>query len=453
MPQSDLNAGQWLAQRRNMGLYSLSRLLSVRLALCVAACGSLGSGATALAQDPQEAALVAAASPAHPVQAPLASVPAEVVATPRTELATAAMAATPVVAPAALPDSTEQPKTIVDHLVDMPKAALVRAKSAGLLAMHSDLKFSVLSAPREAVDPATAATLFQEQVKRISAGLQDAALKQYPEAVAKIGAFDVYIATADDLNAMSSGSGKIAVNAGFARLNPTDDWLAFVIAREMGHVVAGHHDSNSGASLFVSVVMNLIIPGSGLLKTALSFAGSQAASESGREKQIKEADAVAMKLLEGAGYTAKSVALNLKLNPISEADAKTSWAAAFRVSALNLTGAQGSAEAPATAVAQAPAVQETAVQDQAAQAPEPAQQPQGMPSQAVSIQTGQPQAVPVQVVQPRIVPALQEQPGSLPVVATPARWQPEELVMRGRPSGMPGPLLLGGYAVPVRHVE
>jgi len=444
MPQSDLNAGQWLARCRNAGLHSSSRLPFARLALCVAACASLGLSVTALAQ---ESALVAAASPALPAEAPLASAP--------TEVAIARVAAIPAAAPAALPDSPEQSKTIVDHLVEMPKAALVRAKSAGLLAMHSDLKFSVLSAPREAVDPAIAATLFQEQVKRISAGLQDAALKQYPEAVAKIGAFDVYIAAADDLNAMSSGSGKIAVNAGFARLNPTDDWLAFVIAREMGHVVAGHHDSNSGASLFVSVVMNLIIPGSGLLKTALSFAGSQAASESGREKQIKEADAVAMNLLEGAGYTAKSVALNLKLNPISEADAKTSWAAAFRVSALSLSGPQGgAAEVPATAVAQAPAVKESGVQDQV----EPAQQPQvvavqAVQPQAVPIQSVQPQAVPVQVVQPRIVPALQEQSESLPVVATPARWQPEELVMRSRPSGMPGPLLLGGYAVPVRHVE
>ena len=62
------------------------------------------------------------------------------------------------------------------------------------------------------------------------------------------------------------------------------------------------------------------------------------------------------------------------------------------------------------------------------------------------------QGVPVQVVQPRIVQALQEQPSSMPVSATPVRWQPEELV-RSRPSGLPGPLLLGGYAVPVRRVE
>jgi hypothetical protein len=96
-------------------------------------------------------------------------------------------------------------------------------------------------------------------------------------------------------------------------------------------------------------------------------------------------------------------------------------------------------------VAQAPtvpvqAVQQPARQEQVAQAPEPAQ-------------VAQPQSAPVQVVQPRIVPALQEQSASLPVAATPVGWQPEELVVRSRPSGMPGSLLLGGYTVPVRRVE
>ncbi len=106
----------------------------------------------------------------------------------------------------------------------------------------------------------------------------------------------------------------------------------------MGHIVAGHHDTNSGASILVSVVMNLIIPGSGLIKSALSFAGSQMAAETNRDKQIKEADEVAMKLLEAAGFTGKSVALNLRLYPLAEDADKGSWAKAFRISARNLTG-------------------------------------------------------------------------------------------------------------------
>ena len=213
------------------------------------------------------------------------------------------------------------------------------------------------------------------------------------------------MAQADELSARSSATGKVAVNAGFARLNPTDDWLAFVIAREMGHVVAGHHDSNSGASLAVSVLMNLVIPGSGLIKSAISFAGSQMASESGRDKQIVEADQVAVKLLEAAGYTRKSVALNLRLNPLTDEQASTSWAKAFRISAERLAPA-----APAVAAPAAPA--------------------------------------------PAVAPVAYQAPQSAPVppVQTSSRWQPEELV-RARPSGLPGPLMLGGYAVPVRHVE
>lgn len=298
-----------------------------------------------------------------------------------------------------------------------PAEAAAPQGSTGILGLHSDITFSVFSAPRKHGDEALAA--YEAQVKRIAIGLQGAARGLYPDAVKRIGAFDVYVADSAELSAMSSGTGRIAVNAGFSSLNPTDDWLAFVIAREMGHVVAGHHDSNAGASLAVSVLMNLIVPGSGLIKSAISFAGSQMASSSGREKQVKEADEVAMKLLEAAGYTSKSVALNLRLNPIGEQVSTTSWATAFRASSERLT-----ATLPGKAPAAQPAMQEM--------------------------------AAPLADLPRDSVPVMQAEASSQSAPPPPAvrqvRWQPEELV-RARPSGLPGPLLLGGNAVPVRRVE
>ncbi len=205
------------------------------------------------------------------------------------------------------------------------------------------MKFGVLAAGREPAEAADAP--FQQQVTRIALALQNAARNLYPEQMKHVGAFDVYVGNSANLSTMSSGTGKIAINAGFAKLNPTDDWMAFVIAREMGHVVAGHHDNNAGASIVVSVLMNFIVPGSGLINTALSFAGSQLASESGRDKQAKEADEVAMKLLEAAGYTKKSVTINLRLNTLGEEVAKNSWSATFRSSAARLTGIPAAAPA------------------------------------------------------------------------------------------------------------
>lgn len=298
--------------------------------------------------------------------------------------------------------------------------------STGILGLHSDLTFSVLSAPRKALDDAAQADAealaFAEQVKRISASLQVAAQGLYAERVRRIGAFDVYVAGTDEPGAMSSGTGKIAVNAGLAKLKPTDDWLAFVIAREMGHVVSGHHDSNAGASLAVSIIMNIIIPGSGLIKSAISFAGSQMASESGRDKQVREADEAALKLLEAAGYTAKAVALNLRLSPLAESAGSSRWATSFRASSLHLVASvQGPQAVQAVQVVGTPVA----------------------PVGVAPLLQGQP----VQV-QPMLV----QSAAPAPVNATPARWQPEELV-RTRPSGLPGPLISGGFAMPVRRIE
>lgn len=287
--------------------------------------------------------------------------------------------------------------------------------STGILGLHSDITFAVLSAPRKQAEAEPSA--FEAQVKRIAAGLQASARGLYPDAAKRIGTFDVYVADSSELSAMSSGTGRIAINAGFAKLNPTDDWLAFVIAREMAHVVAGHHDNNSGASLAVSVLMNFVVPGSGLIKSAISFAGSQIASASGREKQIKEADEVAIKLLEGAGYTSRSIALNLRLNPVTEQASTSSWSNAFRGSAERLT-ATLPGMAPASAVVQA------------------------------ADATGGPQAVPL--MQTAVAPS-QSAPLPPPAIGR-TRWQPEELV-RTRPSGLPGPLLLGGNEVPLRRIE
>jgi len=216
--------------------------------------------------------------------------------------------------------------------------------SAGLLGLHSEVRFSLLSARRQGNEPDAAA--FQAQVRRVAARLQAGAQKAYPEACERVGSFDVFVTDSKELSTLSSGTGKIAVSAGFARLKPGDAWLAFVIAREMGHVVAGHHDSNAGASIAVSLLMNLALPGSGLLKSAISFGGSEIASGSRRERQGQEADDAAIKVLEAAGYGSRTVARSLRQKPLGEEDATNAWAADFHASMARL------APPPGTLVAQ-----------------------------------------------------------------------------------------------------
>lgn len=397
---------------------TLRRAMATAALSCVWVCVSAGYALTASAADGQDAVPGEVSAPA-------------VSETPALQTAGLQTAKLEINAPASISGSIPVPaEAAVAAPVGIPTApgieaaatpAQPRPGSTGILGLHSDLTFSVLSAPRQPVDttvaPDAEAQAFAEQVKRIAGGLQVAAQGLYPERVQRIGAFDVYVAGSEEFGAMSSGTGKIAVNAGLAKLKPTDDWLAFVIAREMGHVVSGHHDSNAGASLAVSVIMNLILPGSGLIKSAISFASSQVASESGRDRQTREADDAALKLLEAAGYTAKAVALNLRLAPLDET-ANSRWATTFRASALQLvTTVQG---------------------PQAAQAIQMARQPAVVPALTAA------QSAPT-------LPVEAQSAAAAPAVM-PARWQPDEIV-RARPSGLPGPLLSGGFAMPVRRIE
>lgn len=285
------------------------------------------------------------------------------------------------------------------------------AGSLSLAAVHSDLKFSV-TAPARSTSVDTGA--FGEQVRRIARGLSEASAALYPEAVVRLGAFDAYVADSREIAAQSSATGRIAVNAGFAALKPTDDWLALVLAREMSHVLAGHHDNNSTASLVTSVLMNIILPGSGLVKSALSFAGSQVAAGSGRDRQIGEADAIALRLLEKAGYSAQAVALNVTLGPRETQLGDSAWARDFAASGRALVAAtRGSPAAPPAADAAAP----------------------------VMVAGSDAERKPAPVVASTV--------GHLGVL----RLYPEDVALRARPSGMPGPLLLGGHAVPPRRLE
>ncbi len=268
-------------------------------------------------------------------------------------------------------------------------------------ALHSDIKFNLTAPARKVANPAFQS--LHEQSRRVLGGLQASAYNLFPKEVARIGTFEVFVADSMEISVMSSATGRIALNAGFADLAPTDDWLALVLAREMGHVISGHHDNNSTASILTSVLMNILLPGSSIIKSAASFAGSQLASASGHERQLGEADTVALKLLEGAGYTVRSLALNLALGPGESRLGSSKWAQGFVTS-----------------------------------------------SRAFAVR-GRPQPAPDDKRDVPIPMVASSQGHLSSPAATPSA--PEEVVVRRRPSGMPGPLILGGHIVAPRLLQ
>lgn len=298
--------------------------------------------------------------------------------------------------------------------VSMPSYSLDEAAglssapaSGGIAAMHADLKFSVLSAPRaSAVESDDKVLMLERQIQRVAAPLETAARGLFPVVMQRISAFEPYVAQAERIETRSSATGKIAINHGLGKLAPTDDWMAFVLAREMGHVLAGHHESNSTASIVTSVIMNILLPGSSLIKSAISAAGSEVAASSNVPQQVREADEIALRLLETAGFDLRAVALSLATGPSVAQMGEGAWSDKLGKSSAQFI-AKARPAAPPLAAASGPV-------------------PAVLPVTAVA------------------------SVASLPAVRVPAADEP---FIRARPSGVAGPLMLGGYLVPVRRVE
>jgi hypothetical protein len=220
-------------------------------------------------------------------------------------------------------------------MIDMPLAAT-----------YADITFTLTSGFRQtlACDGAAgcvgpsgkgAAMRFGQQVRRVGDALQRGAQHLYPDLASRLpksagSRFDVYVVDGDEPGSVSSADGRIALNAALGARQPYDDWMAFVIAREMGHVIGRHHEENSSAGIATSVIMSILIPGSGWLKTLISAGGSGIAAKSKREVQALEADVIALNLLEAAGFRLRDIYLTLLIDPVVLDEG--TWSQAFRLS-------------------------------------------------------------------------------------------------------------------------
>jgi hypothetical protein len=206
-----------------------------------------------------------------------------------------------------------------------------------LAALHSDIAFSITSGHRQSSteDSQTGEKKFDSQVQRVTAALETGVQLLYPEIADRVPGplnhrFEVYVVEDSEHGSTSSATGRIALNSALGPLSVSDDWLAFVIAREMGHVVARHHEVNSAASLITSVLMNVLLPGSGLLKTALSTGGAKIASNSNQHAQAIDADAIALRLMDASGFDRRALAAAMQRS-VSTLD-NSSWANKLRAS-------------------------------------------------------------------------------------------------------------------------
>ena len=200
---------------------------------------------------------------------------------------------------------------------------------------------------------------FEQRVARIGAKLAQAAFDVYPELRGELKGFEFIIADKAEPGTVSTSLGRVVILRPVSELAPTDAALAFILAREMGHVIANHHTTDVAVALAISgaayilapfagqakAVASLLIPGGASAgaassvavsasNTAVSWAGSKVAVLSYKPEQQEEADVIALKLLERLSYGATDVTAGFA--PVNLKAQKNDWVAALDVSVSRL---------------------------------------------------------------------------------------------------------------------
>lgn len=188
---------------------------------------------------------------------------------------------------------------------------------------------------------------FDMRVARLGERLADKAFELYPDLRERIGHFEFLTSDKAEPGTTSNASGTMVVFSGTRALELSDPALAFVLAREMGHVIGRHHNENSATRIIVSVLAQVLLPMSGLFRalalfpaassaatastaTAASFLGSHAVIATYRPQQLAEADTIALTVLARLGYEPQEMA-----DALAEAEQRlddSSWPQDLRAS-------------------------------------------------------------------------------------------------------------------------
>ena len=203
---------------------------------------------------------------------------------------------------------------------------------------------------------------FDQKVLRLGTGLAQSAFEAYPDLAKRFDKFEFVIAEKAHPGIISSTTGRVVIFRGVQKLELDDETLAFLIAREMGHVICRHHDENSATRILFSVLAAVFMPVSNFISgsaalvqtastsaisvataSAASFFGSNITIANHKLDQLHEADVIALNLLDRQGWKRIDIADALITSTRVMGD--DSWSKGLRVSAedaLRLASAKNS---------------------------------------------------------------------------------------------------------------
>ena len=200
---------------------------------------------------------------------------------------------------------------------------------SGISDLYSDIDMRVrLSTKASAVacmaEQCAENLAFDARVGAIGRYLSKAALMVYPQKRQVIDSFNFSVADKLEAGTASNNKGQIVIFRGVQSLQLSDDALGFVIAREMSHVLAGHHVTNTSTKLIISALATVLFPAIAIIgassaaaqaSTAISSAASTVTSMVGSEvvmaqmkpTQLNQADEMARNIMEKSEWDMRSV--------------------------------------------------------------------------------------------------------------------------------------------------
>jgi Peptidase family M48 len=149
---------------------------------------------------------------------------------------------------------------------------------------------------------------FDARVGSIGRYLSKAAIQLYPQQEATIQRMVFSVAEKQEAGTASNNKGQIVVLRGVQSLQLSDEALGFVIAREMSHVMAGHHKTNTSTKLIISALASVLFP-------AIAIVGASSAAAQASTSLLTSAASTATSMLGGEVAVAK-----LKPTQLAQAD-------------------------------------------------------------------------------------------------------------------------------------
>lgn len=230
---------------------------------------------------------------------------------------------------------TTNPITGREQLVDIP--AVQAHADVGYALSKSAKRIAETEAQMNRCDRKceTRGKQFAHRVAAAGQKLETAARDMSPDVFERIGAFQVGVDSDLGVSTASSASGRIALGEGLAELEPDDEVISFLIAREMAHVIARHDEEDSGARIFFSAVTALL-PVAMIARLVASALGSGAMMGSWAADQRREADEIALALMVRTGRSVAEVSASLSGGFKTAALPDDEWATRFKESAVRV---------------------------------------------------------------------------------------------------------------------